>query len=162
MAGNKTSSLSNRVPSTFAIRLAASFSLIGAGTYNLMLPFPISVQVAGMEGYPYLLQLALDTLLDFAVKEGPTLLMLAVGSAAWPFDGRLRPVIGAVLFAHIGILAVDLVDGNWQVIPLTSTIVVWLSWLLGWDIFHSKHLVACRARRTWPPRSDGIESPTPC
>ena len=162
MAGYVLTTFSSRLPSTFAIRLAASFSLIGAGTYILMFPSPVSIPVAGMEYRPDLLQLGLDTILDFAANEGPTLLLLAAGGATWPFDGKMRPILGAILLAHIGVLAADWAAGNWQVMPITGTIVVWLSWLLGWDIFHSKHLVACRARRTWPPRSDGIESPTPC
>ena len=146
MAENMLTPLSNRLPSTFAVRLAASFSLIGAGTYTLMLPSPVSVPVAGMEDYPRLLQVGLDTAVDFAANEGPTLLLLAVGSATWPFDGKMRPLIGAVLLAHIGILAADLVAGNWRVIPITATIVVWLSWLLCWDFFHSKHRIALRGR----------------
>ena len=146
MAENMLASPSNRLPSPFAVRLLASFSLIGAGTYTLMFPSPVSVPVAGMEDYPRLLQVGLDTAVDFAANECPILLMLAAGAAIWPFDGRLRPLIGAILLAHIGALAADWVAGNWRVIPVTTTIVVWLSWLLCWDLFHSKHRIALRAR----------------
>ena len=137
---------SNHLPSTFAVRLATSFSLIGAGTYTLMFPSPVSLPVGGMENYPGILQVGLDTLLDFATNEGPTLLLLAVGCAIWPFNGKMRPLFGALLLAHIGVLAADCVAGNWRAIPITATLVVWLSWLLGWDIFHSKHRVTLRAR----------------